>query len=69
MNIKTARKIAQDVGNIGYTNDDRRRAFWRLDRSVLDPKTPRDVQKADRELARNVWNYFGNRAVKGKDTR
>ncbi len=66
MNITTARKIANDVGG-HWANSDRRSAFHRLDISVMKNKSA-DQAKADRDLAQNIWNFFGNLAVKGKTT-
>ena len=66
MNIRTARKIANDVGG-QWANSDRRSAFHRLDMSVMNCKSA-DQAKADRALAQTIWNFFGNLATKGKTT-
>jgi hypothetical protein len=63
MNIRTARKIAEDVGNVNFSNSDRRAAFHRLDISALNGS------KEDFKLAKNIWDFFGNLGVKGKDTK
>lgn len=65
MDIRTARKIADDIGDVRFNDDDRRRAYWRLDHSIF--KTgDRDVAKQDRDRAQTILTYFGNRVVKGK---
>lgn len=66
MNITKARKIAADVGAISWTNSDRRNAFHRLDMSTMNPHTLRDVRSSDLALARNIWDFFGDRALRGK---
>jgi len=63
MDIRTARKIAEDVGNVKFSNSDRRSAFHRLDISVLGGS------KEDFKLAQNIWDFFGNLGVEGKDTK
>lgn len=62
MNIRTARKIGDDVGNVDLTDQERRQAFWRLEAQRNKPGWPED-----RKRAQAIWSYFGSRAVKGKE--
>lgn len=59
MDIRTARKIAKNLGH--YADSDKQRAFHRLDMSVI-----KDWNDADKVLMKNIWDYFGNLGVKGK---
>lgn len=60
MNVIKARNIANNVGDSGFANSDRQAAFQALDVSA-------DKGNAnDRKLAAKIWDYFGNRASKGK---
>ena len=54
MDIRAARKIAGDVGNVRFSNDDRREAFYRLHCSV------NKGLKQDYALAKAIWDFFGN---------
>lgn len=59
MDIRTARKIANNVGG-NWSNQQRRDAFSRLDRSIMA------WNDDDKPLAQNIWDWFGNLGVKGK---
>lgn len=67
MDVRTARKIAQDVGNVQFTNQERRQAFWALDTSAFKSKDP-VKSRDDRILAKVIWDFFGNLGVEGKET-
>lgn len=60
MNIRTARKIADNIGDVGIADSDRRNAFARLN------DARKYLAAEDRDRAQKIWDYFGNRADKGK---
>jgi hypothetical protein len=65
LDIRTARKIADDVGNVTFDDAIRQRAFHRLD---IGMSKARDnaARRADQARAQVILDYFGNRAAKGK---
>lgn len=53
MDIRKARKIVENVAL--SSDEDRRDAFHRLDRSALSGN------KEDLELAKKIWMYYGGK--------
>ena len=69
MDIRTARKIAADVGNVKYSDDSRRSAFHRLHVELQRPDGDYRGKGITigqlTQLTKNIRDYFWNRAAIG----